>query len=129
MSDVRRQMSGDRGQRSEVRVFREDASQIEGAGESFPCRGVSTGTAPLKVLILVFTPLRGHNTEHERFLSHGRRGPPILAGAWGERGLAPYFREDAKIGTPKLALASAKPTLTVKVFELTNSPALTQAPK
>jgi hypothetical protein len=40
--------------------------------------------------------------------------PKILAGAWGERGLAPYCRENAKIGTPKLALASAKPTLIVR---------------
>jgi hypothetical protein len=42
--------------------------------------------------------------------------PPILAGAWGERGLAPYFRADAKIEAPKLALASAKPALTVRLL-------------
>ncbi|MDR0378793.1 MAG: hypothetical protein LBI62_02410 [Candidatus Accumulibacter sp.] len=39
-SDVRDQMSGIRCQETEVRVLREDVSQIEGAGESFPCRGV-----------------------------------------------------------------------------------------
>jgi hypothetical protein len=38
--------------------------------------------------------------------------PPILAGAFGGKGgSAPDHRENAKIGAPKLAFASAKPTL------------------
>jgi hypothetical protein len=43
-------------------------------------------------------------------------GQPILAGAFGGKGgSAPGHREDVKIGARKLAFASAKPTLTVKM--------------
>jgi hypothetical protein len=42
--------------------------------------------------------------------------PKVLAGASGERGLVPCRRANVKIGATKLALASAKLTLTVKVF-------------
>ncbi|MDR0380118.1 MAG: hypothetical protein LBI62_09315 [Candidatus Accumulibacter sp.] len=38
-------------------------------------------------------------------------GLKILAGAWGERGLAPDRCSIAKIMAPKFVLASAKPTL------------------
>jgi hypothetical protein len=112
-------MSGDRGQETEVRrqrseVFAKRHPKLRGAGESFPCRGVSTGTAPLKVLILVLRPCEDTKEGTKNSPPKRVAEPKILAGAWGERGLAPYFRENAKIGTPKLALASAKPTLTVR---------------
>jgi hypothetical protein len=89
---------------------------LRGAGESFPCRGVSTGAAPLKVLF--FKRPCEDTTRSEEDCSHAdRRGSADpRRGVGGRGGSAPYSRANAKIGAPKLALASAKPTLTVQVF-------------
>jgi hypothetical protein len=75
----------------DVRILREDVSQIAGAGESFPCRGVSTGAAPLKVLILTFKrPCEETKGSTEDSPPKRVAVPPILAGGRsGGKGAAP----------------------------------------
>jgi hypothetical protein len=67
-------------------------------------------------LILVFTPLQGHNTDHKNLPSRDRCGTENPRRDVGGEGACPLFPRKCKVKAQKLALASAKPTLTVKVF-------------
>jgi hypothetical protein len=96
---------------SDVRILREDASQFGSAGESFPCRGVSAGAAPLEVLFFKrpCENIRG-STKNHPCADRCRTSNP-RRGVRGERGLAPGYCAGSMIEAPKLALTSAKPTL------------------
>jgi hypothetical protein len=76
------------------RISREDASQIEGAGESFPCRGVSAGAAPLKVLFLTLPlpfkrPCEDIKGGTKIPLRNALRDKQSSQGRWGKRGQRP----------------------------------------
>jgi hypothetical protein len=82
-----------------------------------PLPGAFEGAAPPQGFDFGFTPLRGHHGARGRFSSTTRRGTENpRRGVGGRGGSAPCRRANVKIGAPKLAFASAKPTLTVEIF-------------
>jgi hypothetical protein len=64
--------------------------KLQGAGESFPCRGVSTGAAPLKVLVFQ-RPCEDTIGSAKDSSPQLVAGPKILAGASGGKGACPLF--------------------------------------
>jgi hypothetical protein len=74
------------------RMSRSSGNTLRGAGESFPCRGVSTGAAPLKVLFLILffkRPCEDTIGSTKDSSPTDVAAPPILAGASGGKGAAP----------------------------------------
>jgi hypothetical protein len=74
-----------------VHCFLTSVSQIEGAGESFPCRGRLRGRRPLKVLILFFKrpceDTKGNEEVSSSTACYGTTDP--RRGVRGERGQRP----------------------------------------
>jgi hypothetical protein len=74
--------------------------KIAGAGESFPCRGVSTGAAPLKVLVLTLffkrpcEDIKGSTKDSPPETRRGTTNP--RRGVRGERGQRPRLLRECK---------------------------------